>query len=286
MKSPWPNSALPVRGLPPTIYPAHARLHWFSTDSRENFDRAGHPDLGADDIEYAFDALGYRATEFEPADGLRIIAIGCSYVFGIGLPAAALFHSHVCAWLSERLSRTATAWNLGLPGVSNDYIARMLHIAVPALDPHLVLVNFTHSDRREYVSVQGEIMPYCPGWQPRDPVGRAVKAKLEDLASACDDDLNLYRNYKSVESLLSSRLWLYSTIAHPLHRPSARELEWGCFAPFHDHLDPVHYAGTLQLIDRARDGSHPGPGSHLELAQSCWNRLSSMGGVERLSALT
>lgn len=284
MNDPWPTNALPVRGLPPTIYPANARLNWFSTDSRESFDRSGHPIYGEHDIEYAFNAQGYRTTAFERSDNLRIIAIGCSYVFGVGLPTAALFHSLVCGWLSERLSRSATTWNLGLPGTSNDYIARMLHIAVPVLDPHLILVNFTHSDRREYVSVQGEIMPYCPGWHPRDPVARTVKANLADLSSGCDDDLNLYRNYKSVESLLSSRLWLYSTIAHPLRRPSASELEWGCFASVHEHMNPAHYAGTLRTIDVARDASHPGPASHLALARSCWDRLCSTGGVERLMA--
>lgn len=283
MISPWPNNALPVRGLPATTYPANARMDWFSTDSRDNFDRTGHPIYGEHDIEYAFNALGYRTSEFVRTDSLRIIAIGCSYVFGIGLPTAALFHSHVCAWLTDRLSRTATTWNLGLPGTSNDYIARMLHIAVPVLDPHLVLVNFTHSDRREYVSVQGEVMPYCQGWQPRDPVARAVKVNLEQLSSGCDDDVNLYRNYKSVESLLAARSWLYSTIAHPLQRPNATELEWGCFATLQEHVDPAHYAGTLRPVDVARDGSHPGPASHLALAQSCWDQLSSTGALERLA---
>jgi len=285
MKASWRNSALPVHGLPPSIYPANARLDWFSTDSRENFERLKHPIYGDRDIEYAFNSLGYRSARFDRPDGLRILAIGCSYVFGIGLPSAALFQSRVGAWLSSRLSRAVTVWNLGLPGTSNDYVARMLHLAVPVLDPHVVLVNFTHSDRREYVSVQGEIMPYCPGWHPRDPVGRAIKSGLEALSSACDDEVNLYRNYKSVEALLSTRLWLFSTIAHPLQGANDSELQWGCFATLREHVDPLHFAGVLRPVDLARDGSHPGPASHQALAEGCCDRLRAIGGVERLAGI-
>ena len=35
-------------------------------------------------------------------------------------------------------------WNIALPGVSNDYIARMAVTCVPVLAPDFVLIAFTH----------------------------------------------------------------------------------------------------------------------------------------------
>lgn len=276
------DDLLPCQGLPASGYPANARLQWFSTDSAEHFATHAPPGFGAADIEYDFNASGYRCPSFAPVDGLRVLAIGCSYVFGVGLPAADLFAALVTARLESELSRPATLWNLGLPGTSNDYIARLLHLAVPALDPHVVLVNFTHADRREYASDTGVLMPFCAGWYPEDRIGRDVKEHLSALASPADDDLNLYRNYKSVESLLAGRFWLYSTIAHPLRHATAEESRWGPLVRIRHHVDPARYAGTLDRLDLARDGCHPGRASHRELATRYWARCLDLDGTDVL----
>ncbi len=276
--TPATDGLLPRQGLPASGYPANARLPWFSTDSAEHFAAHAPPGFGAGDIEYAFNASGYRSAPFDPVGGLRVLTIGCSYVFGIGLPAAGLFPALVAARLESALSRPATLWNLGMPGTSNDYIARLLHLAVPALDPHVVLVNFTHADRREYAASTGALMPFCAGWYPEDRVGRDVKEHLAALASPADDDLNLYRNYKSVESLLAGRFWLYSTIAHPLRPGSPDEARWGPLVRIRHHVDPARYAGTLDRLDLARDGAHPGPASHRELAARYWARCLELDG--------
>lgn len=246
---------LPADGIPPSGY------------------TTGFADGGT---EYSFNASGYRCAPFAPVEGVRVVAIGCSYVFGIGLPADALFPALFGEALRESLSRPVTVWNLALPGTSNDYIARLLHLAVPALDPHLVLVNFTHADRREYAASDGALMPVCTGWHPPGRVGQDVKAHFEALTSEVDDDLNLFRNYKSVASLLAGRAWLWSAIAHPLKDATAEETRWGPFVRIRRHVDPEHYAGTLGRLDLARDGSHPGPASHRDLAARYLERCRAL----------
>ena len=47
-------------------------------------------------------------------------------------------------------------------GSSNDYITRTLFLAIPFLNPDLVLVNFTNLSRREYVSVENKFFYFFP----------------------------------------------------------------------------------------------------------------------------
>ena len=260
---------LPKYGLPVTCYPANAQLKWLSTDTRENYlKNGGHPVYREDDIDYSFNACGYRCPNFEPTSALKLVAIGCSHVMGVGLPSESLFHEIFAERLRSVFSRNVIVWNIAVPGAANDYIARMLHLAVPYLDPHIVLVNFTHTDRREYLSIQGVWMPYCPGYTPPDMVGREIKRHFDSLTSQYDDDLNLFRNYKSIESLLADRCWLFSTTSHPQTTGDPFDRD---FARMKDHVDLARYAGSLDRIDFARDWSHFGPMSHKTLADCYWS---------------
>ena len=44
------------------------------------------------DMTYSFNNLGYRSVPFDTPADIRVIAIGCSYVMGVGLPQSHLFH--------------------------------------------------------------------------------------------------------------------------------------------------------------------------------------------------
>jgi hypothetical protein len=170
--------------------------------------------------------------------------------------------------LRASTQRSVIVLNLGVAGTSNDYIARLLHLAIPILDPHIVLVNFTHATRRDYVSVRGTWTPYAKGHIPPDLAGREIKSHFEALCNPYDDVLNVFGNYKSVEALLADRLWLFSTM------PSIG------VDPFHsirDHIDMKRHAGQLQTLDLARDCSHPGPKSHQHLADRYWERFCTQG---------
>jgi hypothetical protein len=267
---------LPHNGLPATSYPASAALEWLSTDTREHYLKTGgHPVYGEHDIEYRFNSRGYRCEDFKQTRDVRIVAIGCSHVMGIGLPARALFHELFAERLRFAISRRVIVSNLGLAGASNDYIARTLHLAVPYLNPKIVLVNFTYADRREYISIQGKWIPYCPGYEPRDLVGREIKRHFEALSSPFDDEVNLFRNYKAIEALLADRFWLFSATARPGSDPAQFDRT---FAKIRSHLDIERYVGQLHRIDPARDWSHFGPMSHEALAERYWSRFCNQDG--------
>jgi hypothetical protein len=237
---------------------------------REN---GGHPRYGEHDILYQFNSLGYRCPEFERSAELRVVAVGCSNVMGVGLPRGALFHDRFAARLQAQTGRSSVVWTLGCAGASNDYVSRILQLAVPVLDPDVVLVNFTQSARREYVSVERKVIRYNPGWHPSDPIDREIKSHFDALSSPYDDQFNLFKNYQAIDRLLSNRHWLFST-----SDPEGLE-------GIMDHVDVRRFAGALTVLDNARDHLHPGAESHADLAARYWERyLVLSGGSERLGA--
>jgi hypothetical protein len=116
-------------------------LHWLPTDTKENYDRLmqdpGHQQyfakLGWDQpgaITYKFNSYGFRADEFDGSPCM--VALGCSYSVGIGLP------DHV-TWARQ----TATALglkcaNLSWGGYSADSCFRLAEYWVPRLKPKYV----------------------------------------------------------------------------------------------------------------------------------------------------
>lgn len=265
------HSFLPKDSLPPLSFlPAGKCVEWLdhTEDSKENYvKRGGHAVYGEHDITYSFNSLGYRSVEFDTRADLRIVAIGCSYVMGVGLPQQDLFHEVFAEQLRRKIGKTVAVLNLGAPGGSNDYIARLLHLAVPILDPNIVLVNFTHIGRREYVSVQSQLLTYVPGYRSSNPVIRDIYKHLASLTSPLDDDLNLFRNFKSIEALLSGRAWFFSSI-------SATDFE-----RLGAHITRERYVGAMPQLDKARDGCHPGPQSHRALANRYWESFIANGDV-------
>jgi hypothetical protein len=193
-------------------------------------------------------------------------------VFGVGVAQVDLFHERIAARIRAELSTSVVLWNLGMPSRSNDYITRLLHVAISRLDPHLVLINFTHTSRREYVSVQNRCVNYNPSFQPSDKVVADIFRHFTALSSPFDDQLNFYKNYKAVELLLARRCWLYSNMKR-------QEIE-----PVSAHLDLSRYAGSFQSVDRARDGRHPGPESHKIVAGRFWDKFIELGGLQSLFA--
>jgi hypothetical protein len=258
----------PTSGLPPTGYQAGQEVAWLSNDSLENFrQRGGHPLYGEKDITYRFNSLGYRCPEFEVKADVRIVAVGCSYVVGQGLPQPAVFPELFAERLRRESAKKVVVWNLAKCGASNDYISRLLYLAVPRLDPQIVLINFTHGARREYVSVQDRLVTYNPSFEPPDEVTKGIFSQFAALCSPFDDQLNFLKNYKAVESLLAGRQWLFSHI-----KPQE-------FEPVAAHLNLSRYAGPLLIVDRGRDGGHPGPESHRRLAENYWAKFTELGGL-------
>jgi len=253
---------VPLLDVPRSAFAGQGETEWFDTDWLDGYRaRNGHPLYGEHDISYRFNSYGYRCPEFSAVAELRIVSIGCSYVLGTGLPQEELFHERFVRRLAQVRCQRVVNWNLSAPGASNDYICRLLFLAIPALNPEIVLVNFTHAGRREYVSLQNRLASYTPGVRPGDLVGKEICAHFDALSSPHDDVLNLFRNYKAIEALLAKRLWLFSSI-----QPDVFDILGG-------HVDRRRFAGDLLRIDLARDKAHPGPESHKRLFELYWDKF-------------
>ena len=262
---------LPKSGLPAAVNYVSPDKCWSFGDSKECFrSHGGHPLYDETSIRYSLNSLGYRCPEFTEDGAIRIISIGCSYVFGVGLPQTALFHELFAERLRQELGTTVVNWNLGVGAASNNYIARLLHLAVPLLQPDFVLIFFTHLARREYVTAHNCYVKYHPQLQTNDPVLREVGAHLGALSSQYQDQLDFFRDYKSVESLLAERLWLFSVV-----KPS----ELCDIVP---HLDSTRRTPDHTWMDVARDHAHPGPATHESIYQCFWSRFVALDGLNRL----
>jgi len=132
--------------LPPSgITQTDIELRWFANDTEKRFRQKPHPSLKPDDILYRFNSKGYRCGEFsQPSnpDTLKVVSIGASEVFGVGLPVAKTFPQLFCDKLEKVYGCETINWNLGVSGTSADYISRVLFSALPVLKPDIVLIVF------------------------------------------------------------------------------------------------------------------------------------------------
>lgn len=234
--------------------------------------QAGLPINGEHDVQYRFNSLGYRCPEFDAQAEIRIVSIGCSYVFGTGLAQEHIFHERFATELRAQTSKSVVNWNLGLASASNDYIARLLLLAVPRLDPDIVLVNFTHLARREYISIENRQIHYNPSYaEPTDEITTDILGHLSALSNPQDDRVDFFKNYKIVEMMSAGRCLLFSAIA-------ACELE-----PLAPLMDLRRFVGPLRTVDRAHDDRHPGPESHKILAALYWDKFVELDGLQSIS---
>jgi hypothetical protein len=120
---------------------ANQELEWLPTDTKESYEKLiqdpGHQkyftDQGWDHpgaITYKFNKYGYRADEFD--GGPYIVALGCSYSVGIGLPDEATWARQTATALGMKCA------NLSWGGYSADSCYRLAEYWVPALKPDYV----------------------------------------------------------------------------------------------------------------------------------------------------
>ena len=77
------------------------------------------------------------------------------------MPFDWVFHQILNERLSKELGCCVVTWNLSQGGASNQWIARTM-VAVPLLDPDIVITNFTFLPRREFIDVNGFENRYMP----------------------------------------------------------------------------------------------------------------------------
>ena len=136
---------------------SNTRSEWLPTDSPERFARlvedpahreyfAQHGWLEPGAITYNINSNGFRCDEFNTATD-SIVALGCSYTVGIGLPLKDIWPTLVGNALG------LTVYNLAWGGNSADTCFRLAEYWVPRLNPKLVVMLTPPPARLELIAL-------------------------------------------------------------------------------------------------------------------------------------
>lgn len=239
---------------------ARKTLHWLASDSKDAYEkRTGRPFDGID-IEYKFNSHGYRGSEFGETADNRVLVVGCSHTFGIGMPYEETWPYLLTEMLRKVHRGSFVLWNLGMFGESNDYIARILNCALGKLNPSVVIVLFTGFSRREYFDLFGKRQVLGP-WPINTNNGylAEIADSYSKLQSDYSDYMNFLANYSLIEKALHIRRinWLFSF-------PSTERDKAVNVLPFVDGTKCIR--PFLEKFDTARDDMHYGKKSNREFA--------------------
>lgn len=159
--------------IDPKRIPAHfgralagQTLDWLPTDTEENFRQhcqrpeyleyiraKGWDQPGA--ITYRINSLGYRGDEFD-IEQPCLVALGCSFSLGIGLP-----ESGVWPWqVGQRLHLPVV--NLSWGGYSADTCFRLAEYFLPKLNVALCVMLAPPPERLEVLGAAGEFEVFMP----------------------------------------------------------------------------------------------------------------------------
>jgi lysophospholipase L1-like esterase len=134
-QSPWP-------GMPYRLQPGAEVRHQFPSDPR------GYFDPGAT-LLYQINLLGFRGeetTRAKPPGLLRIVGLGDSFTFGIGVRAEDTFLAVLDANLRAHGEKSVEVLNLGVMGFDTPHeVALLRHLGLQ-LDPDLVVLCFFLND--------------------------------------------------------------------------------------------------------------------------------------------
>jgi hypothetical protein len=138
---------------------AGQQLDWMPTDTqehfnqliqdpahREYFEKQGWTRSGA--ITYKINRNGFRSEEFE-SDVPCMLALGCSFTMGIGLPIDCLWPTLIGQQLNLKV------YNLAWGGISADTCFRLARYWIPKLRPQLVCMLTPPRTRIELLMDQG-----------------------------------------------------------------------------------------------------------------------------------
>lgn len=226
-------------------------LDWMPSDTKESFDRmmqdpvhrAYFHELGWDKlggITYSFNSHGFRSEEFDQTAD-NIVALGCSFTMGIGLPYKDIWPTRIGEALNLKVC------NLAWGGSSSDRCFRLADYWVPHLRPKLVVLLNPPRGRMEVIINETtgqaeEIMPY-----DNHPDAFIKKWLSVDRNSR----LNNQKNSLAIQALCN-------------------QLK----IPFLSYEADKCMGSSREEVDYARDYLHAGPPGHRMFAESILNEYN------------
>jgi len=223
-------------------------LAWLPTDTKENYEkmildpahRAYFAEQGWNQpgtINYRFNSHGFRADEFD--NGPYMMALGCSYTVGIGLPDKVTWARQTATALGLKCA------NLAWGGYSADSCYRLAEYWVPTLRPNYVCMLVPPRHRVELLldaqdtgpgnSLLEIFMPECQS-QFFNVTDSYLKHWFLNDENAM---INQRKNVRAVQQLCA-------------------ELDIPCTIAYADE----HMSQSREAIGYARDYMHGGPKAH------------------------
>lgn len=128
------------------IYPPNAELKFspIDLDNEERFRKLKPSGWSEDSFTYKYNSNGFRSIEFVVSDKPSILALGCSFTCGVGLPFGATWVEQLGEHFPDY-----KRYNAGLGGGSADTVARLATNLIPILKPKIVAVLWPHQHRFE-----------------------------------------------------------------------------------------------------------------------------------------
>lgn len=240
------NHNFPKNSIPKTDF-CNKNLFFFNTDI--NPPRTNVP--YSKEIVYTFNEYGYRCENFLKKD-INVISIGCSVTFGNGIPENKRFSNIFCSKISDLYKKEVSNWNMAFPGYSGDYVSRILSIVIPILTPQILIVNFPSLARREFFDIEGNLFDYRPD-RDQSKLNKTQKFifnNISNLTSDYQDAYNFYRNYKLIESL--TKIYNIKLLFAIQKKDNIK------YSILQEHFNNNIKSNSIDKIDFARDGGHPG----------------------------
>lgn len=184
-------------------------------------------------ITYDFNSYGFRCGEF-CTDTPAIMALGCSFTMGVGLPQRDIW----CEQVAQVLG--IACWNLAWAGSSADTCYRMARYWVPRLHPRAVILCTPPAKRLDLFWEPG----VCRVISPANP-GMAMDEFLMTWMTVDDNAaINRERNILAMQAICDT-----------------------ADTPFHIYHSEDFFCGERRVVGWARDFQHAGPEAHRTLAE-------------------
>lgn len=247
--------------MPPAhfgMYNANQTLDWFPTDTEESFNRmmqepehrAYFSQMGWDQpgaITYKFNSYGFRCDEF--SQGPYLLALGCSYTIGIGLPVESTWPEVLAKKLGLKCA------NLAWGGYSADSCYRLAEYWIPELRPDYVCILVPPRNRLE-LCLDASIMP----GDRQLPIEVFMPQSMSNIYNENDVYLNHWFLNEDNGRINSRKN------AHAINN-ICQELNIRCSYRFCED----YMTRSREEIGYARDYLHGGPIIHNILAEELYN---------------
>lgn len=244
------DNVIPHWENPEIIY--NKEFKWWPSDTEERYDPIDNL-YGPHDIIYKINKNGFRCEEFDILSSKRIIFLGCSHTFGVGLPLEHSWPHILLELIKKETGYSIPFWNLSLSGVGLDTLVRMFYQYGLKLKPQLIFALFPEYRRELYRNYSNHLTQHTVNGTDNF---NNIPYLLDHRIVHYETDKNLcFLDYmiKSINSKLIHNNWCVTP--DPMYKK---------FQISHDI--------NLSFNKRARDKIHSGYEAHFDFAQKIFEQ--------------